>query len=181
MFEIVQENEKIPKQKHMKKFSVEEDEMLKQLVQTFGTNNWSKISSKMNKRSNRQCKIRWNCVLCPQINRREWSNEEKMHLLSLVKEHGKYWNLISRCMINRPVNQCKNQYFRLEKSLRNIQFRQQNTIIENIPNEQREQEQEQEQQQQQLQDLEEELNSYSDNLFTFNDDCYPSTIFDFDY
>lgn len=42
-----------------KKFTKEEDVHLKDLVNKYGSNNWTKISNEMKGRSQRQCRERW--------------------------------------------------------------------------------------------------------------------------
>ena len=49
------------------KFTKEEDEMLKNLVENFGDNNWQVISSKMPGRNSRQCRERWQNYLSPDV------------------------------------------------------------------------------------------------------------------
>ena len=84
------------KKKHPREqFSVEEDEMLKELVAKYGVDNWKQIASKMPNRNTRQCKDRWNCYLSPSINKQDFSLEEDMKLISLYHHFGSKWKQIA--------------------------------------------------------------------------------------
>jgi hypothetical protein len=54
----------------------EEDDMLIQMVQTYGTKRWSLVASHLKGRTGKQCRERWTNQLNPLINKRPWSTEE---------------------------------------------------------------------------------------------------------
>ena len=54
----------------------EEDDMLVQMVQAYGTKRWSLVASNLKGRTGKQCRERWTNQLNPLINKRPWSTEE---------------------------------------------------------------------------------------------------------
>lgn len=58
------------------RFSAEEDELLKNLVELHGTEDWKLIASKMTKRNERQVRDRWRIWLDPEINREPFTPDE---------------------------------------------------------------------------------------------------------
>ena len=104
-----------PAQRH--RFTEEEDMKLKDLVETYGTNDWELIGSKMNM-SRRQCRERYKKYLKPNISQRNWDYAEDTNLLSKVQELGHKWKLIAK-ILDRTDIQVKNRYSSLmRKSLR---------------------------------------------------------------
>jgi hypothetical protein len=57
-------------------WTTREDELLTQMVQTYGTKRWSLVASSFKGRTGKQCRERWTNQLNPLINKRPWSTEE---------------------------------------------------------------------------------------------------------
>ncbi|CCF56619.1 hypothetical protein KAFR_0B03230 [Kazachstania africana CBS 2517] len=92
-----------------------EDQILKAAIQKYGTHQWSKIASLLHKKSARQCEIRWNEFLNPQLNFSEFSKEDDSRLLDLARKLPNQWRTISGIM-GRTAQVCINRYNRLLSS-----------------------------------------------------------------
>ena len=104
----------IPKRMFLK----DEDELLKQLVARFGTDNWDLIASYMTARNARQCKDRWSFYLDPNVNTAPYSIEEDSKLLDLVKKHGPRWVQIVSFFDKRTSYSIKNRWQYLQRALK---------------------------------------------------------------
>ena len=93
-----------------RRFTEEEDMILKKLVKLYGDSNWIKISNRMPGRNSRQCKDRWCLYLSPNTNRSPWTAEEEQRLLELAKKYKKKWTEISKFFDGRPDTQIKNKW-----------------------------------------------------------------------
>lgn len=99
------------------KFSAEEDERLRELVEVKKLN-FKQISKLMPGRSTRQCRERWKYFLCPDINKEEWTPEEDEILLENYNKFGTKWAIIANFLDSRTGVDTKNRYqklFRMEK------------------------------------------------------------------
>ena len=92
------------------KFSIEDDEALRRLVEEFGENNWTMIVERMPGRNVRQCKERWMNYLSPNLNRSPWTPEEDALLIKKQKELGSKWVKISQFFQNRTDAMVKNRF-----------------------------------------------------------------------
>lgn len=95
--------------KHIK-FTAQEDELLKTLVQQEGPHKWSKIATKMPGRTAKQCRDRFQNYLNPSLTNGQWTVEEDQLLFQKIGEYGKKWKLISKFFPNRSHNNVKNRY-----------------------------------------------------------------------
>lgn len=92
-------------------WSPEEDEQLKQLVQTYGAKNWKKIASFFSDRTDVQCLHRWQKVLNPTLVKGPWTKEEDEIVIRLVKEYGaNNWSSISKFLPGRIGKQCRERW-----------------------------------------------------------------------
>ena len=115
-----------------KKFNVEEDNLLKLLVQYFGINNWKTISKQLKNRTSRQCKERWFTYLSKEINLKEWTESEDKLLINLVEQYGHKWKHFKNFFNNRTETNIKNRwtvifrktnkYYNENKNLFNIEI-----------------------------------------------------------
>lgn len=92
------------------KFSPEEDEKLRQIVQEQGSNNWRFVAELMPGRSARQCRDRWKNYLAPGIKNGPWTPEEDQLLEEKYRELGSQWSRIAKCFPNRTDINIKNRW-----------------------------------------------------------------------
>lgn len=93
-----------------KKFSQEEDELLKKIVSKSGPKNWKSIASLMTNRTSRQCRDRYHNYLAPGFNRSDWNEEEDKLLADKYLEFGPKWTSLKIFFNNRTANDIKNRY-----------------------------------------------------------------------
>jgi hypothetical protein len=96
-----------------RKFSKEEDELLKTLVNRAGETDWHVVAARMKNRTARQCRERWKHYLSPEISTGPWTEEEDELLLQKVKEMGSQWSRIARFFANRTDITVKNRWISL--------------------------------------------------------------------
>ncbi|KAJ6217335.1 hypothetical protein RDWZM_008492 [Blomia tropicalis] len=89
------------------KWTPNEDKMLIELVEKFGTR-WGKIAECMKVRSCYQCCTRWNRILRP--DNKPWTPKEDQKLKKLVKVYGLNWEKISENMDDRTSFQCRKRW-----------------------------------------------------------------------
>ena len=122
-------NTKIKTSKHLNsnkasrvKFTKEEDDKIKQLVEKFGTHHWNLVALCMERRTGKQCRDRYFNYLIPGCFQGEWSKEEDELLIQLYSVHGPKWAAIKKFFPNRGYNNIKSRwYFFLRKQRNSIQ------------------------------------------------------------
>ncbi|KAH0792654.1 Myb-like DNA-binding domain containing protein [Histomonas meleagridis] len=92
------------------KFTKQEDETLKRIVQQHGEGNWSIIASCMKNRTARQCRERYKNYLSPNIKNDPWSPEEELLLEEKYAELGPRWAKIALYFENRSDVNVKNHW-----------------------------------------------------------------------
>lgn len=100
-------NEKSSKRK---KFTPEEDEKLKELVNEIGLGKWEKIATLLPGRNGRQCRDRYRNYLSPGFFNGQWTQEEDDLLASKYFEIGPHWSQIVKSFPNRSANSLKNRW-----------------------------------------------------------------------
>lgn len=106
-------NEPTTMKHHRARFSLEEDEKLKRLVEKFGTEKWDKIARRMSSRNARQVKDRWIYYLSPELNQSEWSEEEDNLLIEKHEEIGNKWRKIALFFPNRTDIMVKSRFHKI--------------------------------------------------------------------
>lgn len=96
--------------KRGKKFTPEEDEKLKKLVDEMGSQKWDLIAAEMPGRNGRQCRDRYKNYLIPGYFNGQWSKEEDLILRTKFKELGPQWSKIADFLKNRSSNCVKNRW-----------------------------------------------------------------------
>ena len=103
-------------------WSEEEDKTMKQLVNKYGTSNWTLISSKMGKaRNGKQCRERWYNQLNPSMKKNNWTLNEENILFSKHMQLGNKWADIASFLPGRTLTDIKNHFYsKLRKFIRKI-------------------------------------------------------------
>ena len=94
------------------KFTQEEDNKLRKLVEKYGTKNWEEISKHMPRRCGRQCRDRYCNYLEPGLSSTEWTEEEDALVLELYSKYGNHWVEISKHLSGRSGNNVKNRWYK---------------------------------------------------------------------
>nr|XP_056710797.1 myb-related protein A [Euleptes europaea] len=107
----------VPQQKCIKKicnrvkWTRDEDEKLKKLVEQHGTSDWTFLASHLQNRSDFQCQHRWQKVLNPELIKGPWTKEEDQRVIELVQKYGpKRWSLIAKHLKGRIGKQCRERW-----------------------------------------------------------------------
>lgn len=101
------QNDNRMRRNHFKK---EEDEMLTNLVEKYGENNWSQIASEMPGRNIRQCRERWQNNLQGKILKNKWTKEEETLLKQKVNEVGTKWKMLENYFPGRTSYNIRNKW-----------------------------------------------------------------------
>ncbi|XP_018412437.1 PREDICTED: transcriptional activator Myb isoform X2 [Nanorana parkeri] len=99
--------------RHMGKtrWTREEDEKLKKLVEQNGTEDWKVIASFLPNRTDVQCQHRWQKVLNPELIKGPWTKEEDQRVIELVQKYGpKRWSVIAKHLKGRIGKQCRERW-----------------------------------------------------------------------
>lgn len=93
-----------------KRFTVEEDKRLKNLVQRRGYKIWEEIAQEMPNRTARQCRDRYNNYLFKEITKSPWTEEEDAFIVMKYNEIGPHWVKIAKHLNGRSGNNVKNRW-----------------------------------------------------------------------
>ncbi|XP_058470324.1 transcriptional activator Myb isoform X1 [Solea solea] len=89
----------------------EEDENLKKLVELHGSDDWKRIASLLTNRTDVQCQHRWQKVLNPELIKGPWTKEEDQRVIELVHKYGaKRWSVIAKHLKGRIGKQCRERW-----------------------------------------------------------------------
>ncbi|XP_017572042.1 v-myb avian myeloblastosis viral oncogene homolog-like 2b [Pygocentrus nattereri] len=93
------------------KWTQEEDDNLRTLVQSLGTTDWKYIASFLPNRSEHQCQHRWYKVLDPDLVKGPWTKEEDEKVIELVNRYGnKQWAMVAKHLKGRLGKQCRERW-----------------------------------------------------------------------
>ncbi|XP_064026631.1 myb-related protein A isoform X5 [Pogoniulus pusillus] len=116
-FQYMDHDYEVPQQKVLKKicnrvkWTRDEDERLKRLVEQHGTDDWAFIAGHLQNRSDFQCQHRWQKVLNPELIKGPWTKEEDQRVIELVQKYGpKRWSLIAKHLKGRIGKQCRERW-----------------------------------------------------------------------
>jgi hypothetical protein len=105
-----------PKDNHITRhrFTPEEDELLRTLVERLGTQDWPAVSHHFLRRSPRQCRDRWRHYLSPELRSDIWTDNENTLLFAKVAEFGPHWSQVALSFPGRTDIRVKNHYMTLK-------------------------------------------------------------------
>ncbi|KAM7440818.1 Myb-related protein A [Porites harrisoni] len=93
------------------RWTKEEDDKLKELVDEIGTDSWKEVASHFSDRTDVQCLHRWQKVLNPELVKGPWTKEEDDKVVELVHKYGaKRWSLIAQHLKGRIGKQCRERW-----------------------------------------------------------------------
>ncbi|OHT03548.1 Myb-like DNA-binding domain containing protein [Tritrichomonas foetus] len=105
----------IPNQRHRTPFTLEEDQMIQQLVNIYGDHNWATVAANIPNRTVRQCRERWQLFLNSGVKKGKWTKEEDEILRKKYAEHGSQWKYLENFFEGRTSYNIRNRWISLEK------------------------------------------------------------------
>ncbi|CAK4642387.1 hypothetical protein LEN26_011347 [Aphanomyces euteiches] len=93
------------------RWTPEEDDMLRQAVETHGERNWKSIAEVVPGRNHTQCLQRWTKVLAPGLIKGHWRPDEDDILRQLVAEGRKNWGQVAARIPGRTSKQCRERWY----------------------------------------------------------------------
>jgi len=96
-------------------FTADEDDKLREIVKSMKKLDWKSVSEKMENRTPRQCRERWNNYVDPFLHNDVWTEDEDRLLLKKYSEYGNHWMRIKNHFKGRSANSLKRRYEQLSK------------------------------------------------------------------
>ncbi|OHS99153.1 Myb-like DNA-binding domain containing protein [Tritrichomonas foetus] len=103
------------------KFTPQEDEKLRSIVNEIGENDWPSVSKRMGTRNQRQCKERWFNYLSPNVKALPWTPEDDFKLENLHNEFGAKWVKIAQFFPSRTDTNIKSRWMVLQRQKRRME------------------------------------------------------------
>jgi hypothetical protein len=100
------------------KFTAAEDELLGQIIEELGTDDWQLIAKQLPGRNARQCRDRWLNYLSPDVGNGPWTPEEEKILVEKYKEFGAAWKHIASLFKSRTDINVKSRWQLMQRRLR---------------------------------------------------------------
>jgi hypothetical protein len=93
-----------------RKFTLDEDNKLRALVDSFGTESWQNIARFVPQRTARQCRDRYNNYLVDSLMTDPWTPEEDALVIQQYHRIGAKWVEIGKMLKGRSGNNVKNRW-----------------------------------------------------------------------
>lgn len=117
-----------------RKFTPEEDEKLRELVQSHGQKQWDVIARNISTdRTARQCRDRWKHYLSPSVSQKEWTITEDRLLLTCTQKYGAQWAALVKFFPGRTDINLKNRWNKLQRKSRKLFQTNPNVQIPKLP------------------------------------------------
>lgn len=94
-----------------KRWTPEEDQLLREAVGRHGERNWKSIAEEVPGRNHTQCLQRWTKVLAPGLVKGHWRPDEDELLKELVAEGRKNWGQVAAKIPGRTSKQCRERWY----------------------------------------------------------------------
>uniref|UniRef100_A0A7N0V4L5 Uncharacterized protein n=1 Tax=Kalanchoe fedtschenkoi TaxID=63787 RepID=A0A7N0V4L5_KALFE len=103
------------KERHIVVWTQEEDDILREQIRIYGTDNWAIVASEFSDKTTRQCRRRWYTYLNSDFKKGGWTPEEDALLCESQRKYGNKWTEIAKMVSGRTDNAVKNRFSTLCK------------------------------------------------------------------
>uniref|UniRef100_A0A7N1A331 Uncharacterized protein n=1 Tax=Kalanchoe fedtschenkoi TaxID=63787 RepID=A0A7N1A331_KALFE len=122
------------KERHIVVWTQEEDDILREQIRIYGTDNWAIVASKFSDKTTRQCRRRWYTYLNSDFKKGGWTPEEDMLLCEAQRKFGNKWTEIAKMVSGRTDNAVKNRFSTLckKRAKREALAKEDNIALSNV-------------------------------------------------
>ncbi|EAY02149.1 Myb-like DNA-binding domain containing protein [Trichomonas vaginalis G3] len=103
-----------------KRFTPEEDAIIKELVEVQKLSPWSQVAKHLPGRTGAQCRDRYNTYLYCEISSKNWTHEEDEIIIEKYREYGPRWVMIAQHLPGRNGKSVKNRWIKALKRYHGI-------------------------------------------------------------